>query len=207
MEEVRAEVGLVRPDNGPQLRINPHLSKELRVLQRTEDAAAPEDSRREIDDSPHAVGESQFKAIGIKDSRLGDGRTKLNHKESPYRTYFLFIDRPGRPGRQVMVELGQERLLVRAGKRAGGSALRNRGREEAILKDIVAIADGYNMSIRTALLADDSTDGAILSVAKRRKNNLIVLGVGRRPGEKLFFGDTAAALLEKSERSLLFVAS
>ena len=28
-----------------------------------------------------------------------------------------------------------------------------------------------------------------------------------RPGEKLFFGDTAAALLEKSERSLLFVAS
>ena len=98
-------------------------------------------------------------------------------------------------------------VAVRAGKRAGGSALRNRGREEAILKDIVAIADGYNMSIRTALLADDSTDGAILSVAKRRKNNLIVLGVGRRPGEKLFFGDTAAALLEKSERSLLFVAS
>ena len=96
---------------------------------------------------------------------------------------------------------------ARAGKRAGGGALRNRGREEAILKDIVAIADGYNMSIRTALLADDSTDDAILGVAKRRKNNLIVLGVGRRPGEKLFFGDTAAALLEKSKESLLFVAN
>ena len=41
----------------------------------------------------------------------------------------------------------------------------------------------------------------------RGKHNLIVMGVGRRPGEKLFFGDTAAALLEKSERSLLFVAS
>ena len=36
---------------------------------------------------------------------------------------------------------------------------------------------------------------------------MVVMGVGRRPGEKLFFGDTAAALLEKSERSLLFVAS
>jgi hypothetical protein len=40
-----------------------------------------------------------------------------------------------------------------------------------------------------------------------RKHNLVVMGVSRRPGEKLFFGDTAAALLEKSERSLLFVAS
>jgi nucleotide-binding universal stress UspA family protein len=36
---------------------------------------------------------------------------------------------------------------------------------------------------------------------------LVVLGVGRRPGEKLFFGDTAAALLERSDKSLLFVAS
>jgi nucleotide-binding universal stress UspA family protein len=34
-----------------------------------------------------------------------------------------------------------------------------------------------------------------------------VMGVGRRPGDKLFFGDTAAALLEKSKGSLLFVAS
>jgi nucleotide-binding universal stress UspA family protein len=41
----------------------------------------------------------------------------------------------------------------------------------------------------------------------RRQHNLVVMGVGRRPGERLFFGDTAAALLEKSEHSLLFVAS
>jgi hypothetical protein len=33
------------------------------------------------------------------------------------------------------------------------------------------------------------------------------MGVARRPGENLFFGDTATALLEKAERSLLFVAS
>jgi nucleotide-binding universal stress UspA family protein len=43
--------------------------------------------------------------------------------------------------------------------------------------------------------------------AERRKHNLVVVGVGRRPGEKLFFGDTAAALLEDSKRSLIFVAS
>jgi nucleotide-binding universal stress UspA family protein len=85
--------------------------------------------------------------------------------------------------------------------------LRTRRHEEAILKDIVAIADGYNMSIRTAVLADDTADGAILNEATRRKNNLIVMGVGQRPGERLFFGDTAAALLQDSKCSLLFVAS
>ncbi|MBI3704851.1 MAG: universal stress protein, partial [Rhizobiales bacterium] len=89
----------------------------------------------------------------------------------------------------------------------GKRSLRTRHHEEAILKDIVAIADGYNMSIRTAVLADKAADDAILGEIERRKHNLVVMGVGRRPGEKLFFGDTAAALLEKSERSLLFVAS
>jgi len=92
-------------------------------------------------------------------------------------------------------------------KRGVRRSLRTRAREEAILKDIVAIADGYNMSIRTAVQTDDAADGAILNEAKRRKNNLIVMGVGRRPGEKLFFGDTAASLLEDAECSLLFVAS
>jgi nucleotide-binding universal stress UspA family protein len=41
----------------------------------------------------------------------------------------------------------------------------------------------------------------------KRKHNIVVMGVGRRPGDKLFFGDTAAALLANSEHSLVFVAS
>jgi nucleotide-binding universal stress UspA family protein len=94
-----------------------------------------------------------------------------------------------------------------AGRRGMRRGIRNRRNEEAILKDIVAIADGYNMSIRTAVVAEPAADEAILREIERRGHNLVVMGVGRRPGEKLFFGDTAAALLEKSERSLLFVAS
>src|SRR6185437_2543616 len=90
------------------------------------------------------------------------------------------------------------------GRRRG---MRTRRHEESILKDIVAIADGYNMGIRTAVVADNAADEAILNEVKRRKNNLIVMGVGRRPGEKLFFGDTASSLLEDAECSLLFVAS
>jgi Kef-type K+ transport system membrane component KefB/nucleotide-binding universal stress UspA family protein len=98
-------------------------------------------------------------------------------------------------------------VAVRSGKRPRGRTLRNLRHEEAILKDIVAIADGYNMSIRTAVLADDDAAAAIRSECKRHKNNLVVMGVGRRPGEKLFFGDTAAALLKDADCSLLFVAS
>jgi Kef-type K+ transport system membrane component KefB/nucleotide-binding universal stress UspA family protein len=93
------------------------------------------------------------------------------------------------------------------GKRGVRRSIRTRRQEEAILKDIVVIADGYNMSIRTAVLADNAADEAILKEAERRKNNLIVMGASRRPGEKLFFGETAASMLEDAECSLLFVAS
>jgi Kef-type K+ transport system membrane component KefB/nucleotide-binding universal stress UspA family protein len=84
---------------------------------------------------------------------------------------------------------------------------RSRQYEEAILKDIVDLAETYDLELRTAVRADVAPEEAILKEMVRRRNNLVVLGVGRRPGEKLFFGDTAAALLEKSERSLLFVAT
>ncbi len=84
---------------------------------------------------------------------------------------------------------------------------RSRRYEEAILKDIVELAESYEVDLRTAVRTDDDPDEAILKEVARRKHNLIVIGVGRRPGEKLFFGDTAAALLAKSEQSLLFVAS
>lgn len=89
----------------------------------------------------------------------------------------------------------------------GGKKSRSRRYEEAILKDISALAETYRTEVRTAVRADVAPDEAILKEMARRKHNLVVMGVGRRPGEKLFFGDTAAAVLEKSEGSLLFVAS
>lgn len=99
-------------------------------------------------------------------------------------------------------------VAVRAsGKRNLRQGIRRRQHEEAILRDIVTIADGYNMSVRTAVLSNAAADEAILGEAKRRKNNLIVLGVGRRPGEKLFFGETATSLLKNAESSLLLVAT
>jgi Kef-type K+ transport system membrane component KefB/nucleotide-binding universal stress UspA family protein len=88
-----------------------------------------------------------------------------------------------------------------------GKKRRSRRYEEAILKDIVELAESYELELRTAVRADEVAEEAILKELARGKHNLIVIGVGRRPGDKLFFGDTAAALLEKSKQSLLFVGS
>jgi nucleotide-binding universal stress UspA family protein len=78
--------------------------------------------------------------------------------------------------------------------------------EEAVLKDIVGLADREGRSIRTALRLDVSPEDAILRAA-RRGHNLIVLGVDRPAGETLFFGEAAAAILENSDCSVLFVSS
>ncbi len=90
---------------------------------------------------------------------------------------------------------------------AGSKKTRSRHYEEAILKDIVKLAESYALEIRTAVRADDDPDDAILKEMGRRRSTLVVMGVGRRSSEKLFFGDTASALMERSEKSLLFVAS
>jgi nucleotide-binding universal stress UspA family protein len=82
-----------------------------------------------------------------------------------------------------------------------------RRHEEAVLKVIVGLADRYRRSIRTALRLDPAPEDAILRQARLGHYNLIVMGVGRPGGETLFFGKVAAAVLENSECSILFVSS
>ena len=89
-------------------------------------------------------------------------------------------------------------------KRRGFRASR---REQAIVKEIVEIANRYDVTTATVMRADVAPDDAILFEAKTRAHNLIIMGVGRRPGDKLFFGDTAAMVFEKSPASIVFVAS
>ena len=79
--------------------------------------------------------------------------------------------------------------------------------EEAVLKDIVELADRHGQSIRTALRLDVAPEDAILRQARLGQYNLIVMGVGRPSGEILFFGKIAAAVLERCDCSILFVSS
>jgi nucleotide-binding universal stress UspA family protein len=80
-------------------------------------------------------------------------------------------------------------------------------REEAILKDVVDLADRYGVSVRTAIRIQTPPDQAILDQVKRGRHNLIVMGVNRRPGDRLFFGNVAATVLRKSKVSISFVSS
>jgi nucleotide-binding universal stress UspA family protein len=91
--------------------------------------------------------------------------------------------------------------------RANGARRRSREPVDAILKDIVTLAESYDVDVRTAVRDDLPADEAIVREMARRRHNLVVMGVGRRPGEKLFFGDTAAGVLEKSDRSIVFLAT
>ncbi len=84
---------------------------------------------------------------------------------------------------------------------------RSRRGEDEILRHIVGLADGYGVPLRTTTRVDLAAEDAILRQARLGGHNLIVMGVTRRPGESLFFGTVATAILESSERSILFVAS
>jgi Kef-type K+ transport system membrane component KefB/nucleotide-binding universal stress UspA family protein len=81
-----------------------------------------------------------------------------------------------------------------------------RRNELAVLKEVAALAERYDVPLRSTTRADIAPDEAILREAGRGYD-LVVLGVSRRPGDVLFFGNTAAAVLERSPTSNLFVAS
>jgi nucleotide-binding universal stress UspA family protein len=88
--------------------------------------------------------------------------------------------------------------------RRGSATRRN---EEAVLKQVTELADRYDTKVRTAMRVDVAAEDAILKEARRGKYDLTILGVTRRPGETLSFGNMAAAVLESSDMSILLVAT
>jgi Kef-type K+ transport system membrane component KefB/nucleotide-binding universal stress UspA family protein len=90
--------------------------------------------------------------------------------------------------------------------RSGRSGMRARWHEQAILKDIVELADMADLDIKTAVRAGRPAADAILSEVGRNADKLIVMGVARPSGE-LFLGEIAAAVLEKSPASILLISS
>ena len=84
-------------------------------------------------------------------------------------------------------------LYVSQAARQGATSVSHR-REEAMLKDIADLADRYGVQVDTAIRTRATPDRAIArEVAKGAA--MVVMGVTQRPGEELFFGDTATAVL------------
>jgi Universal stress protein family len=100
-------------------------------------------------------------------------------------------------GRVTMLHVvGRDRLSWRTGTN-----------EAAILRDAVQLGDQFGVPIRTAVSAHADADDAILSQLKGGEHDLIVMGVSPRPGATLSFGGAAATILERSDRSVLLIAS
>ena len=76
-----------------------------------------------------------------------------------------------------------------------------------MFEHVKTIGQHYDVDIRTVAPESASPELSILSHARRGRHNLIILGVGRRAGERVSFGAIAGMLLETSDRSLVFFAS
>lgn len=81
------------------------------------------------------------------------------------------------------------------------------GNQEAILRDIVRLGEQMGVTVHPVLRRRGTPDEAILRQMRNRSHELIVMGVSRRPGETLFFGDVADVILEQSLQSLILVSS
>jgi nucleotide-binding universal stress UspA family protein len=110
-----------------------------------------------------------------------------------------------RAGRGTVTALHVSNVTSDAGRRRR-RGMRERSQEQAILKDIVQMADRYDVPIKTAVRSDVAPDKAILAEARKGRHDLIVMGVNRRSGDDLFFGDTAAAVFEKSNGSIVLLS-
>jgi Kef-type K+ transport system membrane component KefB/nucleotide-binding universal stress UspA family protein len=89
-------------------------------------------------------------------------------------------------------------------RRLGG--IRRRRAEAAVLKDIAELGARYDLQVLTQVETHDLAEAPIVKAALKRQD-LIVMGVSRRPGDVLFFGNTAASLMKMWKGAILFVAS
>jgi Kef-type K+ transport system membrane component KefB/nucleotide-binding universal stress UspA family protein len=83
----------------------------------------------------------------------------------------------------------------------------SRSKEAGTLKDFVRLGEQLGVSVRTAARQHAAAEEAILRQVKIGKHNLIIMGVSPRTGSNLFFGSVPAAILERSDCSILFVSS
>jgi nucleotide-binding universal stress UspA family protein len=86
-------------------------------------------------------------------------------------------------------------------------SLRAKREERAIVKDIVEMANRYDVKAKAVVRSDRAPAEAVLVEAKKAEDTLIVMGVSRRPGENLSFGDAAAEVFESAPSSIVFVAT
>ncbi|MBV8854583.1 MAG: cation:proton antiporter [Sinobacteraceae bacterium] len=75
------------------------------------------------------------------------------------------------------------------------------------LQEIVDLGRLYGVTVNSLVRSDRLAAYAIVREAGAGAHNLLIMGVSPRPGEQLFFGDVATAIVERAPCSILFVSS
>ena len=156
-------------------------------------------------DGPIAIVDTQrFKCRAAAAETRQNCRARQWHRSvAPRRRDRLRLG----PGQQRRGRGALRRQSTRRQKPAAAGRSGQRGTTtKAILNDISTLAERYEVDVRPIMVEDAAPAEAILQEAKRGYD-LIVLGANRRPGDTLFFGNTAAAILDRSPIPKLFVAS
>jgi Kef-type K+ transport system membrane component KefB/nucleotide-binding universal stress UspA family protein len=83
---------------------------------------------------------------------------------------------------------------------------RTRVREESVLKDMTELGERYDVTVTSRISPRSAAADAILKEA-RSNVAMIVMGVSARPGEELFFGNTATSVLKAWDAPILMLAS
>ncbi len=75
------------------------------------------------------------------------------------------------------------------------------------LQEIVDLGRLYGVTVSSLVRSNRLAANAIVREAVAGGHNLLIMGVSARPGEQLFFGDVATAIVERAPCSILFVSS
>ena len=82
-----------------------------------------------------------------------------------------------------------------------------RRNEDAVLRASAELAQGHGVACETKARVGVAAEDAILHESRLGGHDLIVMGVARRPGVALVFGQVADTVLDACERSIVFVAN
>ena len=107
----------------------------------------------------------------------------------------------------VLIARASEARVAAIAVPAEDDGPRPRSQIEAMFEHVREVGRHFEVEVRTIRADGGSRELAILSQARRGRYNLVVLGVGRRTGDRLSFGTLADTLFETSDRSLLFFAT
>jgi K+:H+ antiporter len=94
-------------------------------------------------------------------------------------------------------------FVSRGGADGVGPSLSHR-LEEAVLKEIVDLADRYDVPAETSISTRGAAGPAIAREA-RKGATMVVMGVTQRPGSELLFGETATAVLGNCHCPIVFL--